>query len=225
MIKAILMDVDGTLLDFDACAQESMELACGELGVPFAEEFFPVFTEVNDGLWRRVERGTLTVPRLYEIRWNRIFTRLGLAEDGPAFEKRFLAHLEESACVVPGALETVEYLSGKYLLCVASNAPYAQQRSRLARAGLLDRFRHLFLSEQIGAAKPDPAFFAACLARLPGIAPGEVLMVGDSLTADIAGCPAAGIQSCWFNPKGRPRGGGPAPDHEIRTLAQLRRML
>lgn len=225
MIKAVLLDVDGTLLDFDACARESTRLTCGELNVPYSGVMDSVFAEVNGDLWRRVERGELTVPRLYEIRWQRIFARLGLEQDGPAFESRFLAHLARSACLVPGAPETVEYLAGKYVLCVASNAPYQQQRRRLDRAGLLPWFGHLFLSERIGAAKPSRAFFEACLDSLPGIGPGEVLMVGDSLTADIAGCGPVGIQSCWFNPKYSPGDPEVKPDFEIYHLSELRRIL
>lgn len=225
VIKAVLLDVDGTLLDFDACARESAMRACEELGVPHTDAMDALFAEVNGDLWRRVERGELTVEGVYAIRWNRIFQGLGIDRDGPAFEARFLTHLAQSACPVPGALETVEYLAGRYLLCVASNAPYEQQRGRLDRAGLLPWFRHLFISQRLGAAKPSEAFFRACLDRLPGVGPGEVLMVGDSLTADIAGCGPLGIRSCWFNPKGSPGSPDAVPDYEIRRLEELRRIL
>ena len=67
---------------------------------------------------------------------------------------------------------------------------------------LLDKvvphLHHLFISEEIGAAKPSPLFFEACLAALAPLQPDEVLMIGDSLTADIAGAKACGIRTCWY---------------------------
>jgi 2-haloacid dehalogenase len=68
----------------------------------------------------------------------------------------------------------------------------------MEKAGYLPYLRHLFISEEIGAAKPSPLFFEACLAALAPLRPDEVLMIGDSLTADIAGAAGCGIRTCWY---------------------------
>ena len=225
MTRAVLLDVDGTLLDFDACARESALLACRDVGEAFDADWMPVFRQVNQALWSQVERGELTVAEVYRLRWARIFAQLGLERDGPAFEARFLFHLGRSACPVPGATALLEGLKERGLtLCVASNAPYDQQVGRLERAGMLEFFDHLFLSERLGAAKPARAFFDGCLAALPGVGPEQVLMVGDSLAADIAGCRSAGIRGCWFNPR-REAAGALRPDHTVYTLAEVLELL
>lgn len=223
MIKAILLDVDNTLLDFNACARQSMISACEESGVPWDEAMYPVFLRVNDRLWGEIEKGRLTVEELYQRRWNRIFHELAIPGDGIAFEQRFLACLGESACPVQGALELVEYLAEKYTLCVASNAPYEQQCGRLARAGLLPWFRHLFLSERIGAAKPSKAFFDACLAEL-ALEREEVMMIGDSLTADIRGGADYGLKTCWFHPGGLETELIPS-DYTVSSLTEIKTFL
>ena len=58
-----------------------------------------------------------------------------------------------------------------------------------------------FISEAMGAEKPDPDYFAAVARAIKGFDPAKTLVVGDSLTSDIAGGIAAGLDTCWFNPK------------------------
>ena len=198
MIKAVLLDVDNTLLDFNQCACAAMYDAARDFSLVLPEEAFPTFRRINDELWRQIEQQTLTTEELYRVRWNQIFTELGIDFDGPTFEARFCHYLTTAAEKVDGADELMAYLKGKYVLCIASNAPYFQQVQRMEKAGYLPSIRHLFISEEIGAAKPAPRFFEACLAALAPLRPEEVLMIGDSLTADIAGARACGIQTCWY---------------------------
>ena len=60
------------------------------------------------------------------------------------------------------------------------------QLSRLKSAGLFSYFSDVFVSDEIGFENPDSRFFSKCLHRIH-FRPEEVLMVGDSLQADIAG--------------------------------------
>lgn len=198
MIKAVLLDVDNTLLDFNKCACAAMQDAAREFPLSLPEHAFAVFRRINDELWRRIEEQTLTTEELYRIRWALIFRELGIDFDGPAFEARFYHYLTTAAEKVDGADELMAHLKDKYILCIASNAPYLQQVQRMEKAGYLPHLRHLFISEEIGAAKPSPLFFEACLAALAPLQPDEVLMIGDSLTADIAGAKACGIRTCWY---------------------------
>jgi len=224
MIKAVFIDIDNTLLDFDLCAAASIRDALAELGMEPPPGMFETFKRINDRLWREIERGELTREQLHAGRFRRIFREVGLTLDGPAFEARFRRYLEVSSEGVEGAEEALEYLRGKYLLCAASNAPSGQQERRLRRRGLLRYFDHVFVSGDLGATKPDPRFFAACLERLPGVAPHEVLMLGDSPTADIAGGKAAGLLTCWFDAKGEPPGDA-VPDYTIHALSEIRTIL
>lgn len=99
--------------------------------------------------------------------------------------------------------------------------PYAQQVNRLRRAGMYDFFETLFISGQIGAEKPSAVFFDRCMERLPGVRPEQCLMIGDSLTADIAGGRAAGMHTCWFDPDDRGSTMPPQADLRITRLEQL----
>lgn len=71
-----------------------------------------------------------------------------------------------------------------------------------------------------GAAKPAALpFLAGCQAL--GLAPGEVLHIGDDWRLDVTGALAAGLQAAWFNPTGLVRPEAPVPQLEFTDLSEL----
>ena len=57
MLKAVLMDIDDTLLDFGKCAEQAMRIGFAEWGLPYDDSTYATFTRINDGLWLMIERG------------------------------------------------------------------------------------------------------------------------------------------------------------------------
>lgn len=223
MIKAVLLDVDNTLLDFDEGSKYAIMQVFSEYGFEYTDDVYPTFTRINTALWHDIEKGLLTREGLYKKRWPSILGALGIGGDGVAFEQCFLAHLRESAVPVEGAMETVRYLSEKYTLCIASNAAYKQQLIRLEKSGLLGYMKHVFISEQIGAPKPSAEFFQHCMQVLSPLTKNEVIMIGDSLTADINGAVEFGIKSCFFNRTGVDTES--VADYTVKRLADIKRFL
>lgn len=125
---------------------------------------------------------------------------------------------------VSGAQQALRRLRPRYRLIVTTNAADSggdQIHAALARVGLDDLVDGVVTSREVGACKPDPAFFraalrAACTGR--PLARHRAVMVGDSWENDVAG----GLYAVWFNPSGAGRPcGAPAPDAEIAELSQL----
>jgi putative hydrolase of the HAD superfamily len=85
----------------------------------------------------------------------------------------------------------------------------------LARTGLAGRVDAVLTSAEAGAAKPDPALFAAALRAAGGVPPGDALHVGDSVDVDVAGARAAGVEAVLLR-----RDGGP-PMAGVRTIRSL----
>ncbi len=223
MIKVVFIDIDGTLLDFEACVEESMRCGLIENGIEYKPEMLAVFHRINDGLWLDLEQGKLTFERLLEIRWATVFEALGIELNGPEFEKYFRARLHESAIPMEGSFEMLEYLSGKYRLFAASNGPHEQQVQRLEKAGMLKYFEEVFTSGKIGAEKPSADFFVYCFEKTGEIKPEESAMLGDSLTSDMKGGFDFGMKTVWLNLKGKE-----APewlDHEIKSLDEIKDIL
>lgn len=221
MLKAILIDVDDTLLDFGACSKMAMTQVFQQMGHPLPDRLFEVFEEVNTALWLQIQRGELDLETLYAVRWNQIFEKLNLPLDGVEFERNFLKQLGESAIAVDGAYEMLGYLRGKYTVCIASNAPYDQQVKRLGKAEMLQYVQHLFISEKIGCEKPNSGFFAFCIQALQPIQPHEMMMLGDSISADILGAKNMGIKTCWYNHHQVPVEGETIGDYVITDLREV----
>lgn len=219
--KTLLMDVDGTLLNFDASAARSLEILFNERNYPFDDSVFPLYERINSGLWERYEKGEISRDRVLVDRFTLMFEELGIAEKGETFESDFRVQLEKNPVWMEGAEQLLQYLKPKYDLYIVTNGVASTQRKRLAATGLDAYVRDVFISEVIGAQKPMKAFFDYCFAHITPCLPSEILLIGDSLTADILGANQAGIDSCWFNPSGKPNNTPARPDMEITRLDQL----
>ncbi len=223
MIKAVFIDIDGTLLDFEACVEESMRCGLLENGIEYKDEMLVTFHRINDGFWRDLEQGKITFEELLERRWATIFDALGIDLDGPEFETYFRKRLHESAIPMAGSFEMLEYLSGKYSLFAASNGPHDQQVERLRKADMLRYFEEVFTSGKIGAEKPSGEFFTYCFDRTDGIKPEESVMLGDSLTSDMKGGNDFGMKTIWLNLKGKEKPDW--VDFEIKALDEVKKII
>ena len=231
MIRVVFLDIDNTLLSFSGYVKEAMRDGFHLFGLPeYEESMFAVFEKINNGLWKQLERGELTFEKLIEVRWNRIFEALGISCDGIAFEKYFREKLHNSAVPEPGAIELLEWLYSRYALCVVSNGPYEQQMNRL-RVGKMDGyFTDFFISSRVGAQKPSAEFFDFCFSALrekgfDGLCPEDVMIIGDSVSADIIGGKEYGMHTCLYAP-GNEKAGEPSPaEYTVKSLAEIIRVL
>lgn len=225
MIKAVLLDIDNTILDFDKCANASLKKVCDDLALPYENWFFATFTKINDNLWKQVEDKIITKEELHRIRFSIVFDAWGVKGDGIDFEKRFKIALKESAEKVYGGMALVKYLSKKYLLAVASNSNYPQQIKRLTLAGYTPYIDKFFFSADIGAEKPSKEFFDACINGLEGISRDQIIIIGDSINADILGGINANIKTCWFNFRKITPPKDLTADYVVNSLSQIKKFL
>ena len=207
MIKACFIDIDNTILDFDAYVKNTLKEGFRVFGIAEYEPWmYDTFETENNKLWLAIERGGLTLTELKKIRFNNVFAALGVTGDGPEFETYFREKLNESAIPVDGAAELIKYLSGKYILCAASNGPQGQQENRLAIAGLKPYFSRIFTSEGLGVSKPAPLFGDKCVSALAdsgiSVSPEEIIMIGDSVTSDMALGKNCGYKTLFYNRSG-----------------------
>ena len=136
--------------------------------------------------------------------------------------ERFLTLLQREGSVLPTAKEVLATFSkksgGKYKIYIATNGLSAIQKGRLHP---LQAYVHgVFISEELGAIKPLPAFFERMI-KYVGASFENCLMIGDSLSSDVAGANSVGIKSCWLNVKGEENKTAFTPDFEITSLKEL----
>ncbi|WP_318766547.1 HAD-IA family hydrolase [Lactiplantibacillus carotarum] len=122
---------------------------------------------------------------------------------------------------MPHARTTLTELRKQYRLAVVSNEVREKQVRQLGDSNLAPFFENMFLAAEVGFSKPDPRFFQKVKSQYAGVDPADMLVIGDSLTADIQGARAANLDSVWYNPHHAlaPTAGGPR--YEIDDLAQL----
>lgn len=231
MIKVVFVDVDNTLLSFSEYVKESMKDGFARFGLkPYTESMFPVFEKINNSLWRQIEQGTISYEELMKVRWNRIFEELDIHFEGEVFEEFFRERLFDSAIPEQGAMELLEHLSRRYLLCVVSNGPYKQQINRLRIGKMYDYFAHFFISSQIGAQKPSRAFFDYCFGKLrasgfPELLPEETMIIGDSISSDIAGGIEYGMHTCLYQKEKVSGENAFKADYVVTNLAEIKQIL
>ena len=221
----ILLDVDGTLLDFGMSERQGMRVVLEQYGFEPTEERLLLYHEINEGFWSAFERGEVTKDNLVRQRFETFFDRLGRAVDGREAEELYRRQLDGSAILIDGAVEICGYLRDRYDLYIVTNGTSSTQYKRLAASGLDLYVKDIFVSEDAGSQKPQKEYFDYCFSRIPGADPSRMLLVGDSLHSDILGGNVAGTDTCWYNPKGKAGESGIRVDYEIRDLRELEKIV
>ena len=222
MIRNLFFDLDDTLLDFRLSERSALTETLVSFGIPVPDALPDRYAAINADYWHRLERGEVTRDALKVLRFRDLFRVSGITGIDPeavthAYEER----LASRYFLIPDAHKTLAALHGRYRLFAASNGTGHIQRARLAGAGIAPLFDGLFISAEIGAEKPSPAFFDAIFTRFPLLVRTETVMIGDSLTSDIAGGQAAGLRTVLFDQTGQKSGNGIRPDLRIRSLNEL----
>jgi len=222
MYNTFLFDADNTLYDFDAACAHALEVLLAEHEYLYTPAIFDLFVKIGTPLWQSLECGKLSDVDLQRLRMTQLFAELGLSGDPLEFNARFLHELGRGEFYIEGALDICEKIvaSGKRLYIV-TNGFLATYESRVKHLALEKFVTECFVSEVIGHKKPSREFFDHVFARISPVDKGKVLLVGDSLTADIAGGIAAGVDTCWFNMYGVENVMGVVPTYEIRSLWEV----
>jgi 2-haloacid dehalogenase len=154
-------------------------------------------------------------------RFELLLEALQLAGSADDLNVAYVEQLGLCTDLIDGAYDVLQTLSKSSRIAIVTNGLEAVQRSRLMRSTIHPFIAELVISEEVGAAKPHPAFFDAAFARAGNPPRSEVLIIGDSLSSDIQGGVDYGIDTCWYNPTGEAASEGLSLNYEIRHLQEL----
>lgn len=219
----VLLDADMTILDFARSEEEALERVLAKWGLPRSEAVRQTYHKINSALWAALARGEVDQDYLKVERFAALLRWLDRPEISPAALGRdYELCLGESAYLLPGADDFCRALGELGVtLAIATNGLPAAQRGRYVRTGLDRLVPHLFISMELGAQKPQAAFFDRVLQKLGNPARERVVMVGDGLDTDILGANWAGIDSIWYNPAGKPLTGSARPTVTAADYGQV----
>lgn len=222
--NCLLLDVDGTLLDFDAAEQAAFDSTMAYF-FPDTQINIEDYREINNALWAELEQGKIKQDRLVIERFARLFIKLGLKAAAAQVNEYYLSQLESNGPVIDGALEALEELAEVATIAIVTNGIERVQNGRLKLSGIIKYADGVYVSQNIGAAKPNRKIFDTALNSLGITNREKVLVVGDSLKADIKGGISAGLDTCWCNFKELPVEGSFKPTHTVRGFEELLRVV
>lgn len=224
-IKAILYDVDGTLLDFET--QEEVALSyCFEkynLG-ELSEEKLELYKRINLGYWEMFEKNLITKEKLVVKRFEDYLEALGVKLDAEEVNDTYFSKLGDTIVFKDNSYELVKSLKGKIKQYVVTNGAIRVQKTKLAKSGFDKLMDDVFISDEVGYQKPRKEFFDAIKNRLGDVANDEILIVGDSLTSDMKLADNCNLISCFYNPKKKDYKVDFKIDYEISDLNEVKKI-
>jgi putative hydrolase of the HAD superfamily len=204
----LFFDLDHTIWDFEANADETLrELyqhhnLYNKTGTT-ADEFISIYIKVNEALWSLYRKHEITKA---DLRWKRFTDSFAQIEGGldhmpKDIEQEYINVCPTKTQLMPGAIETLNYLEKQYDLHLITNGFAESQMKKLHHSDLGKYFDTITISEEVGVQKPHPKIFQAALEKARINEPSSVY-IGDNFEADAKGGVNAGWKVFWFNPKG-----------------------
>ena len=207
MRRNFLFDLDQTLLDFHASERKALELVLTANGFSYSDDIYSAFKECNKRLWLELEKNDITRTELFTNRFNYIFEKSGggpAGLDPLAVNDEFIRTMSVNGVLLDGALEFIERLrreTADSKIYIVSNGATINAKGRIASTGLGKFLDGVFVSEDMGVAKPAKEFFDIVLDSIK--APKEsCVVIGDSLSSDMLGAKNSSLASVWFSPQG-----------------------
>ena len=205
----VLLDADETVYDFRLAEKTAVSRTLCAFGVEPTDAVIAIYSEGNLWCWKALERGDITREELKSLRFRMLFERIGAAPaDFAAVNARYEEELSLCGFMLPGATDFVRRLHEMpgVRVYLATNGLTVPQTGRYIRSGINRYVDGIYISEQVGASKPDPAYFDYIFRDLGVTDRSRAIILGDSLTSDMQGGRNAGITTCCYLRGGQPTG-------------------
>ncbi len=227
MYKYLLWDIDGTVLDFLASEAYAIKALFKkyQLG-ECSDSMVQTYSQINVKYWEALERNELTKPEVLIGRFLEFFDLMGIDKSiAEEFNREYQLTLGDHLVFVENAKEMLQKEKGRFVLVAVTNGTKVAQTKKMKQSGLEDVFDGIFISEDVGAEKPNPEYFEYVFEKMGITDKSQVLLIGDSLTSDMKGGADAGIDTCWYNPKHLDNTHKISITYEIDDLGKLEEIL
>jgi len=198
--STILIDLDNTILDFNAAEKQAFFKASKDFNIPCTNEMYLRYSKINDIWWKKTENQEYTRDQITVYRFVQYFDEYNIECDPVSFNKTYKKNLCFGRFLIEGATETLKelYTLGCKIYIV-SNGYTDIVIARVTGQEFMNYVESYAVSEKIGALKPDIEFFNGVSKEFNLSFNKETIIVGDSLSSDIQGGININIDTCWFN--------------------------
>lgn len=224
--KVILFDFDDTLVDFHDAEVQAYGHLMRHYEVPSHLHDYHRFKEINQNHWEAFQRGEITKAEVLRHRFIATFETYGMTVNGQEADIVFRDGLARAPIKwLAGIMPMLEALHSQYALAIVTNGVTDTQERRIAQTDLHTVIDHIFISDKVGAQKPNVGFFESVFEVFDQYDKKDFLIVGDSLTSDIQGGINAGIDTCWFNHRQLENKTAIQPTYTIEHIKALKEIL
>lgn len=221
--RILLADADGTLFDFHKGEAIAIAETFRHFGIADSAEMIALYSRANDAQWKKLERGETTQKKLRVDRFVDFLAMAGIEGDALALCDDYVARLGQQRWPLPGSVQLCREVSRHMPIYLVTNGIAAIQRSRFTQCDIAPWVSGMVISEEVGKAKPDPAMLYEAL-RQSGLEVKDAVLLGDSVTADIAAARNAGMDSILFtNGKDAPANHGAT--WTVKTLEEAVKLI
>ncbi|KRN46783.1 HAD superfamily phosphatase [Weissella viridescens] len=220
----LIFDLDDTLLDFKGGEIAGLKNVFAKQGFDtvLQEKAFNEYTRINWELWSAFEKGEISKQTIHQTRFDKLLVSLGVAGDGSAFERQYREELNHNYRIIDGAEAFLAHLKQSgYHLIAGTNGEAQTQHLRLEHTGFDSYFEQVYISDEMGVAKPDPGFYTQIFNENPEMTKNNTVMIGDGLASDIQGGTNFGIDTIWVNFTQTPAPETPQPTATVQTYKEL----
>ena len=217
----LLFDLDNTILDFDQAMVFGFEKTINDFQIPFDENHFSIYQNINHACWADLEKGMITQDELRTLRMKRFLNQIESTHDPIHFSETYHGNLSAKIFWMDNAQSLIEAWSSQFKLALVTNGLKEIQRARLVKSDLGKHFHHVVISDEIGVAKPHAGFFDHVFDKINFPEKEKVMIIGDSLSSDIRGGNDYGIDTCWLNVNGKVALEDNVPTFTIEKLEEL----
>ena len=217
----LLIDADDTLFDFRQAEKLALRDTFAEFSLPFTDEIHKLYHQINKQLWKEYEKGMYRDKSPWPMRFERLLSAINKSGDGMKMNTAYTKNLGKQPILLDDAEFVCSELFKSHKLFIITNGNPSVQHSRFDASTIKEYFEDMFISEEIGARKPEKDFFDYVLAKINPPDISRILIIGDSLSSDISGGINSGIDTCWFNPKRETAPAELTPTYEIHYLKDI----
>lgn len=218
----LLCDADNTIFDFARAEENAFALTCAHMGFESTPALLETYSAINDALWKLLEKGGITQGVLRVRRYEQFLEAIGRTDlDAQEMAAQYAEQLARQSVPIDGAMEAVARWSRLVPVIIVTNGISRIQHGRMDGSEVRHYIRDMVVSEEVGVAKPDPKMLEIGMEMAQVSDRSRALMLGDSLSSDIAAAANAGVDACWYNPEGKANTRGLPVAYEIRSLDEV----
>lgn len=239
--KIIIFDLDDTIIENLESVKSAFKTMLKASASGYSEQDFNRWNLIDKKFWSDWQDGLIELPDEFKnetgkksddfLNWLRSQRVLKYFNNEISLKKAielndiYMQALTNVVIPVTGIEETLEYLSKKYYLVVATNGPTIATEEKLKKIDCLKYFSKIYAADMFGYMKPKKEFFHAIQKDLINTNNEEYIIIGDSLKSDAGFGINCGFDSCWYDRGTENLDSAFIPTYTIKKIEELKKIL